>query len=616
MDSNSNTNDNDMTAAQHHHDSSNSHHQQHTGEETSSPQSEFNEPPAFVSMNDTTGNDNTAYASSSMDMDKRTNPEPVPHHELNGSAPAQYHLSEDHHHGSSNNMSAGDSDERQAIGDDMEIQDSSHNHSSSNSMSVGEAEERQAIVDLEIQDSSSSSSGTDELEVIDQDEDDVSNQFGSNGLAGGGVPVQEQQQQQHNFSSDEATYHSSNAPVNAMDPLSADVAHASATQQHVEPAVVQAPAAAASSADAEVIDLLDDDDDDADDDAGSDNTDDLITKALTSNMNLAKRQKVSGDNNGYQTAQPSYQPPYDETAQQSYEPPYESRWTQDTSSRRHGTHAPIQPGQSLNLPADARTDSAARAAQAIQQAYGPAVTQQPPGLQRQLMPPKPSMKRQQMPAQPTLTPRVFQSTVDYDEPVYVPLPYGFVPTWHELVPVKPKPQAQPQYQHRSNERKYFQLSLLNVNVFTITGLPISFDGPPTSISGMRVPIRQVSREHGKAVYERDKEGGPGKWRIPLGAYHAFFAYLRSDPNCRVEGISSIQLKVASLERARQEKGYPSVEKLVEAGVPNGLAKTLAPFQRGGVDFVLEKKGRALIADGTYALVYLLALLWRVEPWNP
>jgi hypothetical protein len=180
----------------------------------------------------------------------------------------------------------------------------------------------------------------------------------------------------------------------------------------------------------------------------------------------------------------------------------------------------------------------------------------------------------------------------------VPLPQGFVPTWNELVPAKQKPPPQPQNQ-RNNERKYFQLSLLNVNEFTISGLPVAFEAPPTSISGLRVPIRQVSREHGKAVYECNKEGGPGKWRIPLGAYQAFFAYLRSDPYCRVEGIDPMQLKIASLERARQEKGYPSIEKLIEAGVPNGLARTLAPFQRGGVDFVLEKKGRALIADGAY-----------------
>jgi hypothetical protein len=46
-----------------------------------------------------------------------------------------------------------------------------------------------------------------------------------------------------------------------------------------------------------------------------------------------------------------------------------------------------------------------------------------------------------------------------------------------------------------------------------------------------------------------------------------------------------------------DKGYPSAKKLVSQGVPHGLATALAPFQRGGVDFVIEKGGRALIADG-------------------
>jgi hypothetical protein len=146
--------------------------------------------------------------------------------------------------------------------------------------------------------------------------------------------------------------------------------------------------------------------------------------------------------------------------------------------------------------------------------------------------------------------------------------------------------------------KYFKLSLLNVNEFTITGLPVSYDSPPTSISGLRVPIRKISREHGKAVFDRDKEDeGPGKWRIPLGAYQPFFTWLTSDPYCRVDGIPPHQLQIASLERARQEKGYPSEETLVEKSVPRVVVKALAPFQRGGVDFVLEKGGRALIADG-------------------
>lgn len=64
----------------------------------------------------------------------------------------------------------------------------------------------------------------------------------------------------------------------------------------------------------------------------------------------------------------------------------------------------------------------------------------------------------------------------------------------------------------------------------------------------------------------------------------------------MKGIPLDQLKIASLGKARLEKGYPSVKRLINIGVPKGLATALAPFQRGGVDFVVEKKGRALIAD--------------------
>ena len=270
-------NNNDITANGN--DLSNSHHQHMT--ETV----EFNEA-SFGSMKNTSGN--------------------------------AAHLSGNHRHSSSNNMSAGEADERQAIAD-MEIPDSSNHLSSSNNMSAGEADERQAFVDLEIQDSSSS--GEEELEIVDKDVDDVSDKFGSNGLALGGLPVQEQQQQQHNFNTNEATH---NVPVNAMNPFQVDVARESATQQQVEPTAAQAPAAAAaSSADAEVIELLDDDD--ADDNADSDNTDDLITKALTSNMNQAKRQKVSENDNGNQTAPPSYQSPYETAQQQPYQPPPPSK---------------------------------------------------------------------------------------------------------------------------------------------------------------------------------------------------------------------------------------------------------------------------------------------------
>ena len=72
--------------------------------------------------------------------------------------------------------------------------------------------------------------------------------------------------------------------------------------------------------------------------------------------------------------------------------------------------------------------------------------------------------------------------------------------------------------------------------------------------------------------------------------------MTNDPLIQVQGIPEDQLKIASLGKARLEKGYPSIEKIRSLGIPEGLARALAPFQRGGVEFVFEKEGRALIAD--------------------
>ncbi|GKZ00892.1 hypothetical protein MPSEU_001040800 [Mayamaea pseudoterrestris] len=180
-------------------------------------------------------------------------------------------------------------------------------------------------------------------------------------------------------------------------------------------------------------------------------------------------------------------------------------------------------------------------------------------------------------------------------PLYMKLPSNFRPTWQHILPPTHASSLPRLADNHGSQLKRFQLSLLNVNEFSFMGLPVSsFDVRPTPISGMRVPIRQISRPYGKAEFEQDADGG--KWRIPLGAYQPFYAYLCSLSNTRVEGISFRQLQIASLEKARQEKGYPTPEELIEKGVPSGLASALAPFQRGGVDFVLEKEGRALIAD--------------------
>mmetsp|Transcript_22808 Transcript_22808/g.54032 ORF Transcript_22808/g.54032 Transcript_22808/m.54032 type:complete len:1364 (-) Transcript_22808:143-4234(-) len=200
------------------------------------------------------------------------------------------------------------------------------------------------------------------------------------------------------------------------------------------------------------------------------------------------------------------------------------------------------------------------------------------------------------------------------DPLYITIPPNHTPTWdHPLPPPIQQPRSY------ANQYKHFELSLLNVSEFTITGLPVTFDGRPSSVLGFRKIVKEVSRGHGKAVFERDiptqsnkndtldssgqnsdfgthENPDGGKWRIPLGAYRSFYSYLKSDTMCRVKGIPEDQLKIASLGKARLEKGFPSAEKILAYGVPNGLATALAPFQRGGVDFVVEKKGRALIAD--------------------
>ena len=121
------------------------------------------------------------------------------------------------------------------------------------------------------------------------------------------------------------------------------------------------------------------------------------------------------------------------------------------------------------------------------------------------------------------------------EPRYIRLPPNHIPTWDN--PLPPLLRETPAH---TNQHKHFELSLLNVSEFTITGLPVSFDGRPSSVLGFRKIVKEVSRGHGKAVFERDvpKENNDdtgsnfpsytsnvqdnsyespdgGKWRIPL-----------------------------------------------------------------------------------------------------
>ena len=151
------------------------------------------------------------------------------------------------------------------------------------------------------------------------------------------------------------------------------------------------------------------------------------------------------------------------------------------------------------------------------------------------------------------------------------------------------------------------------------------------INGLRKNVKKISRPHvGKdgrsgALFERTADGtilpddpalreslrdldSPerqrdeyastrGKWRIPLGAYHQIVTYLNSDPLNVVEGISPEQLRVATLakERMDSKRGYPGVESLLERGVARVVGRALAPYQRAGVEFVLDRDGRALLA---------------------
>jgi hypothetical protein len=92
-------------------------------------------------------------------------------------------------------------------------------------------------------------------------------------------------------------------------------------------------------------------------------------------------------------------------------------------------------------------------------------------------------------------------------PEFLQLPEDFIPRWDQLMPV-PKPQR---------TFRSFSLSLLNVREFTITGLSVSYEGPPSSVAGLRADIKKMSRSCGeKAVFDRDVDGVEGgRWRIPL-----------------------------------------------------------------------------------------------------
>lgn len=182
-------------------------------------------------------------------------------------------------------------------------------------------------------------------------------------------------------------------------------------------------------------------------------------------------------------------------------------------------------------------------------------------------------------------------------------------------------------------RRRFTLSLINLWEFTLTTESIDIYGQSSEevFNGLRGPIKKIAKDHigrdGRkgAIFERGAGGEgimpddpslkqataglsnmnedgsnsasaiQGKWRIPLGAYQALFTYLTREGH--VEGIPPEQLKAATLGRERADKKeYPSVKSLLDSGVSPVIAKALAPYQRGGVEFMIEKEGKALLAD--------------------
>ena len=180
-------------------------------------------------------------------------------------------------------------------------------------------------------------------------------------------------------------------------------------------------------------------------------------------------------------------------------------------------------------------------------------------------------------------------------PYHVPVPPGHQSTWQHLWP-KAIANGPAPMMRTTNETRAYRLTLLSNTEFTITAVTHhtnSFDFVPT-LFGLRKPIKEITKTHAsnneKAIMEE------GRWRIPLSIYQVFVTYLNNEPNTVVYGIPNAQLQIASLGKAAAERGYPTPQELISRGVPSGLAHALAPYQRGGVDFVMQRHGRALIAD--------------------
>jgi len=231
------------------------------------------------------------------------------------------------------------------------------------------------------------------------------------------------------------------------------------------------------------------------------------------------------------------------------------------------------------------------------------------------------------------------SQVVVPQVTYIQMPSNHTPTWSDILPKSSKYQPI-QQQQQTNTRKRLTLSLINMWEFTIQfetldyynyGGAYNYNQQQTSsnnnsmsMNKLRAQIKKIAKEHvgqngrkgaqnggitpddpilkAAAAAASNTEGtadniGKGKWRIPLGAYHTLMTYLHSFPQNVIDGIPSEQLRAATLGRERMDKkSYATVNELLDRGVSRVVCEALAPYQRAGVEFILDKDGRALLAD--------------------
>uniref|UniRef100_A0A7S4ITI2 Helicase ATP-binding domain-containing protein n=1 Tax=Odontella aurita TaxID=265563 RepID=A0A7S4ITI2_9STRA len=161
-----------------------------------------------------------------------------------------------------------------------------------------------------------------------------------------------------------------------------------------------------------------------------------------------------------------------------------------------------------------------------------------------------------------------------------------------------------------------KFSLISPQDFTVLSSKYRYGEVATDdefMKGFESDIKRLSKKSGgggkksdgttgatfeQAGKEDDDEEllGTARWRIPLKSYDDIFAFFDGRDDVVVEGIPPEHLKAANLHLRHLEEGYPEPKALVEKGIPPHLASTLTGYQRGGVNFVLSKNGRALIAD--------------------